>query len=232
MVKIRFDPLVTETSQRLFGLSALIELVYRATPDVELQEREALKQLAEHENWEHGDYGVESQFLDVKFKYWLPKFAAYSIIVLLSSTVETQLLAYAKRVGQREKSAFNLNGLKGSVLEKTALYVRKVSGLELTTKTRWKVVKDLQVLRNVIVHRAGKTGDDKKVQLEQIGKIYPGLSFDDNPYTIEAEPELRLTIHSCRYFAREIEAFFKELLKEAGLPVETGLWPNIESGFR
>jgi len=232
MAKIRFDSLVSETSQRLYGVSGLIELIYRATPDLEIQERDALKQLAEQKDWDFGDYSVEAQFLEVKFGHWVPKLAAYSIIILLSSIVETQLLAYAKRVGQREKSAFNLNGLKGSVLEKTALYVRKVSGLELTTKTRWKVLKDLQVLRNVIVHRAGKTGDDKKVQLEQIGKIYPGLSFDDNPYTIEAEPELRLTIHSCRYFAREIEAFFKELLKEAGLPVETGLWPNIESGFR
>ena len=49
-MKIRFDPLVAETSQRLYGLSALVELAYRATPEVEVQEREALKQLAKQEN--------------------------------------------------------------------------------------------------------------------------------------------------------------------------------------
>jgi hypothetical protein len=64
-IKIGFDPLVTETSQRLYGLSALIELVYRATPEVELQERDALRQLANQEDWDNGDYTVENQF-DVK----------------------------------------------------------------------------------------------------------------------------------------------------------------------
>jgi hypothetical protein len=151
-IKIVFDPLVTETSQRLYGLSALIELVYRATPEVELQERDALKQLADQQDWDFGDYSVEDQFLDVKFRYWLPRLAAYSIIVLLSSIVETQLLAYARRVGQREKSAFDPNDLRGSVLERTALYVKKVAGSELTQNARWKALKDLQDLRDV--HRA------------------------------------------------------------------------------
>ncbi len=151
---------MAETSQRLYGLSALVELVYRATPEVELQEREALKQLANQENWDYGDYNVEDQFLDVKFRE-LPKLAAYSIIVSISSIVETQLLAYAKRVGQREKSAFDPNDLRGSVLEKTALYVKKVAGSELTHNVRWKTLKDLQDLRDIIVHRGGKPGDDK-----------------------------------------------------------------------
>jgi len=52
-----------------------------------------------------------------------------------------------------------------------------------------------------------------------------------NPYTIKGDSELAVTAHSCRYFAREIEAFFRDLFKDAGLPVETGLWPNIQSGF-
>jgi hypothetical protein len=41
-IRILFDPLVTETSQRLYGLNALVELVYRAPPEVELQGRDAL----------------------------------------------------------------------------------------------------------------------------------------------------------------------------------------------
>lgn len=232
MVRIRFDPLVTETSQRLYGVSALIELVYRATPDIELQERGALKQLAEHDNWEYGDYTVEDQFLDVKFKYWLPKLAAYSVLILLSSVVETQLLAYARKVGERKGSAFDPNDLKGSVLDKTAAYVKRVSGSELTKNARWQILRDLQDLRDIIVHRAGKPGDDKKPRFEQMRQVYPGVSLDENPYTIfKADPELDVSIHACRYFAREVEGFFKDLFKDAALPVETGLWPNIQSGF-
>jgi hypothetical protein len=229
-VKIQFDPLVTETSQRLYGLGALIELIYRATPDVELQERDALKQLAEHENWDYGDYSVEAQFMDVKFRYWLPKSAAYSIIILLSSIVETQLFAFARWVGKREGSAFDPNDLKGSVLDRTALYVRRVSGVELAKNACWRKLRDLQDLRDIIVHRAGKPGDDRE-HVEQMCKSYPGISLDENPYTIRGDPELGATLHSCRYFAREVEEFFKGVFKEAGLPVNAGLWPNIQTGF-
>ena len=230
-IRIPFDPLVTETSQRLYGLNALVELVYRATPEVELQGRDALKQLAQQENWDYEDYRTEDQFLDVKFRYWLPNLAAYSIIVLLSSIVETQLVAYARRVGQREKSAFDLNDLRGSVLDKTAVYVKKVSGAELTKNPRWKTLRDLQDLRDIIVHRAGKPGDDKRQQLELICKSYPGISLEANPYSIRKDIELGITVHSCRYFLGEVEQFFKDLLRVADSPFRGGLWPNVQSGF-
>src|SRR5208337_94704 len=168
--------------------------------------RDALKQLAEHEGWDYGDYSMEDQFLDVKFRYWLPKLAAYSIIILLSSIVETQLLAYARRAGQKEKSAFDPNDLKGSVLDRVRLYVKKVSDVDLAQNERWQSLRDLQDLRDVIVHRAGKPGDDKKQHVEQMRSLYPGISLDENPYTIfKADAELGVTIHSCRYFAKEVE---------------------------
>jgi len=232
MVKIQWNPLVTETAQRLYGLSALIEMIGRATPDVELQERDALKQLAEQENWDFSDYNVEDQFLDVKFGYWLPKLAHYSVIILLSSLVETQLLAYARNVGQRQKCAFDPNDLNGSVLEKAALYINKVSGLQLTQNARWQLLKDLQELRNIIVHRAGKPPEDKgkRSQLEQIVKRYR-ISILENPYAIAADSQLDISIYTCKSFAREIEAFFKGHFRDDGLPVETALWPNIENRF-
>lgn len=229
MPKIVYDPLVAETSQRLYGLNALIELIYRATPEVEFQEREALKKLAERESWEFPDYSTEDQFLDVKFREELPKVSAYAILILLSSVVETQLVAYARRLGREKISTFDVNDLKGSVLDRTALYAKRVSGLELTNNRYWKVLRDLQDLRDIIVHRAGKPGEDRSKQVEQISKTYPGISLGDNPYLISAEPEIRISIHSCRYFLGEIEQFFKSVFSDANLPVRTGLWPNVES---
>jgi hypothetical protein len=231
-MKIQSDRLVDETSQRLYGLDALVELIYRATPDVELQERNALRQLAEHEGWDDSDYNTEDEFLDVKFRYWLPRLAAYSIIILLSSIVETQLLAFARRVGQREKSPFDPNDLKGSVLDRVRVYLKRVSDVDLAQNEHWQCLKDLQDLRDVIVHRAGKPGDDKRQHVEQMRSLYPGFSLDKNPYTIpNADPELGVTIHSCRYFAKEVEEFFKSVFVHFGFPVRTGLWPNIQTGF-
>jgi hypothetical protein len=232
MATIRFDSLVTETSQRLYGLNSLIELIYRATPQFELQEHEALKQLAEQEGWEYSDYNVEEQFLDVKVKYWLPKLTAYSVIILLSSLVETQLFAYARRVGQLAGCGFDPNDLRGSVLDRAALYVKRVSGVELTQNAHWQTLRDLQDLRDIIVHRAGKPGDDRMIRrVEQIQQAHKGIGLNENPYVIAADVELDVSIHSCRYFAREVEQCLRGLFKDAGLPVETGLWPNIQSGF-
>jgi hypothetical protein len=81
------------------------------------------------------------------------------------------------------------------------------------------------------VHRAGKPGDDKKQQLEQMCKSYPGISLDENPYTIKRDTELGITVHSCRYFLGEVEEFFKDLFRDADLPFRGGLWPNVQSGF-
>ena len=231
MAKIVFDPLVTDTSHRLYGLGALIELIYRATPAIEIQERDALEELAERDGWEYGDFAVEDQLLDIKFGHWVPKLAHYSIIILLSSIVETQLLAFAKKIGKREKCTFEPGDLRGSALEKVALYVKRASELELTQNPHWKTLKDLQDLRDVIVHRAGRPGTDKAAQFGQMIKNLPLLSLAPNPHGWEPDDEIDVSIHACRYFAKEVEIFFKELFKQAGLPAETGLWPNIESGL-
>jgi hypothetical protein len=229
----RWNHLVTETSQRLYGLSALIEMIGLATPEVEIRERDALKELANEEKWDFSDFSVEDQSLDIKFGYWLPKLAHYSVIILLSSLVETQLLGYAKSVGQRNASVFDPSDLRGSILEKTALYVTKVSGLQLKQNPRWQLLNDLQELRNVIVHRAGKPPEDKdkRRDLEQMMKRYQGLSLVENFYSIDTYSQLDVSIYTCKAFAGEVEAFFKGLFKDDGLPVETGLWPNIENRF-
>jgi hypothetical protein len=231
MVKIRLDRLVTDTSQRLYGLSALIDLIDEAHPKVWEQGKEALSEWAKNEHWDYGDYSVEAQFLEANFTYWLPKEEAYSIIVLLSSIVETQLLAYAGRTAEQKGCAFNRKDFKNKVLNQLAAYIKKVSGSDLTKNERWEVMKDLQRLRNIIVHGAGKPDEVQKHQLKQICKRRPGISLNENPFTMWHDPEISLTVRYCRYFAREVEEFFKGLFKDADFPVESGLWPNIQSGL-
>ena len=226
-MKISFSPLVTDTAQRLYGLNALVELIYQATPEVEIRERSALKEFAEQEGWEFGDYNVEDQFLDVKFREELPKLSGYSIIILLGSIVETQLVAYARAVGKRRNSAFDPNDLNGSVLERTARYLKKISGLDVCADSRWKTLNDLQEIRNIIVHRAGKPGD-KNQHIEQICRGYQGISLAESPYSVTRDQELRISVHSCRHFTGEVEEFFKTLFKNDGLPLNA-LWPNINS---
>jgi hypothetical protein len=229
--KISFSPLVVETSQRMYGISALVELIYRATPEVEFREREALKELAEREGWDYGDYSVEDQFLDIKFGYWLPRLSAYSVLILLSSIVETQLASFAKNRADLRKARFDPKDFRNGVLKKAADYIYKVSDPKLDIKgnAHWQPLEGLRFLRNIVAHRAGKPRNDQRRRVELMCKKYSGLSSDENPRSFGGAKELGISVHACRFFAGQAEGFFKGVFSQCNLPHYGGLWPNIEA---
>jgi len=230
MAKIRIDPLALETFARLFGVTAFLETVDKAIPEMEWQEREALKQSAEEQNWDFGDYDVETQLLDAKFQHWVPRFAVYSVIILLDSVVETQLFAYAGRIGRNRGSAFRPKDIAGHGIERAAFYLKQAAALDVKKDPAWRHLDNLQELRNIIVHRGGRQGDspEQKERVNQLLHAYPNekLELRENKYTFGGKMELWISMHLCRDFARQIEEFFKRLCKSAYLP-EKGV--QIES---
>ncbi len=94
---LKIDILVLQTFGRLAGISSFLDVLGRALPKSEWSDNEALKQKAEHENWEYSDFDVKRQVLDERFRFWLPRFTAYSVMTLLYTVLETQLAACAKR---------------------------------------------------------------------------------------------------------------------------------------
>ena len=81
-------------------------------------------------------------------------------------------------------------------------------------------MRNLQDLRNAIVHRGGKRGtspDQQKV-MERLLTAYPGsLSFPDSPRD-SLYGEVWISMNLCRQFAREVEGFFNRLFRAVGLP--------------
>ncbi len=185
MPKIKIDFLVLETFQRLFALNAFLELLDKAVPEAEWQAREDLQGLAQKENWDFGDYDVETQVLDEKFRHWLPRLAAYSLIILLDSIVETQLFGFAERVGRDRDAKFQVRDMHGHGLEPATLYLKRVApDLNVNQDSAWEDIQNLQELRNVIVHRGGRRGESPKHQekLARLLKVYPGwLSLPRSP---------------------------------------------------
>src|SRR6266571_822000 len=88
MALITIDPLAIKTFERLSAIRALIDLLDASLPEVELRERDKLKRLAKEQDWDFGDYTVETQILDERFGHWMPRLSAYSVITLLQSVVE------------------------------------------------------------------------------------------------------------------------------------------------
>ena len=220
MPKIRINALVLETFQRLFGVTAFLEVVDKAIPQAEWHEREDLRRLAEEENWDFGDYDVQSQVLDEKFGHWLPRLAAYSLIMLLDSIVETQLFAFAERLGRKKGSNFQVKDMKGRGLEPAALYVKRVAPeLDVGKDPAWEDIRNLEKLRNIIVHRGGTRGksEEQQKQTRELVQAYPGkLLLPVTADTIYGEIWVSLSL--CRDFAAKIEDFFKRVFKAAGLP--------------
>ena len=122
---ISFDRLEMETTGRLAGVKSLLRLLEEAIPEFEQREQAALRELARNEDYDFGDYDVERQIVDGHFKYWLPRFAAYSVITLLHMVLEVQLHACALRAQQRMNSPFGRTDIKGSGIEAAATYLTK-----------------------------------------------------------------------------------------------------------
>jgi hypothetical protein len=219
MAKIRIDFLVLKTFERLFGVTALLDVVDRAIPEIEWQEREALKRLAEEQQWDSGDYFVESDVLEEKFRYWLPRLAAYSVIILLHSIVETQLLALAERMGRKQGSPFRVSDIRGRGIEQGALYLERVGALDVRKDPGWRHIHHLQELRNMIVHHGGKRGQSEEHQraVQRLLQEYDGrLVLPEEPDAVRGE--IWISMRLCRDFAQEIQGFFDRLFKAAGLP--------------
>ena len=114
-MKFQFDYLVLETFQRLSGIKAFLEVLDKVVPEIEWLEREELRRLAEEQGWDVGDYQAKGQVLDEKFRHWVQRFGPFSIIVLLCSAVETQLLACADRLGRDRNSTFRVKDIRAGV---------------------------------------------------------------------------------------------------------------------
>jgi len=220
-MKFHIDPLAITTFRRLAGVRAFIELLYQSIPEIECREREALSRLAREQGLDFGEYSVEAQLLDERFRHWMPRLSAYSIIMLLHSIVETQLFACAQRVGSGEGQAFQVRDMRGGVLESATLYLRNAGGVDVTADPAWPRLKDLHELRNIIVHRGGTRGQSPEHQktFKRLVETYaPGLSSADQPGW--SYGEMWVSLRLCAQFAGDVEGFFSRILKAIGVRAE------------
>jgi len=224
MASITIDPLAIVTFQRLSGIRAFIDLLDASLPEVELRQREKLDRLAKQQGLDVGDYSIESQILDERFGHWMPRLSAYSIIMLLQSVVEAQLFACAERVSQEKASVFSPRDLlasRGPTMEVGVLYLRKAGGVDVTIDPAWTRLKDLQNLRDIIVHRSGTRGESESHQKTFDGLIEryaPRLSLAEQAHWLYGEIWVSLIL--CREFAEDVERFFARTLKAIGVEEE------------
>ncbi len=217
------DWLVADTFASISGIKALLDHADRSMPEMEWQEQENLKKLAESEGWDYHDYDAERQGLEADYRHWVPKYSAYSAVIILCSIAETRLVACAERVGTDCKSTFVLKELKGSPLEAAARYLKRVAGVDVATDAAWKYLRDMQTLRNLIVHRGGLRGSDLNHQREFDGLLARHEHRLFRSKNLPFGEEIWVSMEFCRVSAAELQSFFMRLFRSLGFP-DSRLW--------
>lgn len=216
---MRIDSLVLQTFGRLAGIRSFLDLLDRTLPDAEWSDNEALREQAESESWEYPDFDVERQILNERFQFWLPRFTAYSAVSLLYTVVETQLAAAAKRAYSTRQVSFKPSDMRGSGIEVSMLYLKRVGVFDTKQDPAWQTIVNLRDLRHLIIHRAGTKGesDDHRKTALRLATAYPGrVMFPDSDWSWYGE--VWVSIHLCRELIESVEGLFDRLFDALGAP--------------
>lgn len=220
-MKVHIDPLAMNTLGRIGGVRAYLGWLDKAMPEIEWQERQQLELLAGVQEWDEATWQVEGDILNANFKHWIPRFAAYSVVVLLQTIVETQLVACAERIERERASAFTPRDMRGQPMDAAVLFIERVTGHVARSDAAWDELQDLRQLRNIIAHRGGTAGDasDHVKTAERLAQRYPGqIVFPPDAQWWESEASVTLPL--CRRFADTVEGFFTRLFGALGLPTQ------------
>jgi hypothetical protein len=187
-------------------------------PMVEKIEHRKLELFAIKNDWEHSEYFAERDILEQNFRIWIRMFAAYSAIILLYSIFETQLYAFAVHIGKARDLKRRVEDTKGKGIEQSAKYLSREALISVTDPP-WTRLKDLQKLRNIIVHRGGRSGEsqDHRSDVDKLVERYPqALTLLESGAF--RDQTIGVSMDLCTDFARDTEEFFERVFKAAGLP--------------
>lgn len=213
------DLLVAHTFGRLAGVQALLEVLKQALPEAEKLETEALRKMAETQNWPFEEFVTQGQIISEKFHWWLPRLTAYSVLTLLYAVLEAQLNACAERACFEMKAPFGPADIRGRGIEGSALYLRKLGFYDLRQDEAWPTLCDLRELRNLIVHRVGAEGDTE--QHRSTAARLARKFEDDIKFPNGLGPfygEVWVSISLCELWISQVEAVFDRVFNALGVP--------------
>ena len=209
MTLVRIDFLEIQTHSRLGAVRSLLDTFEQALAELKKREHEALKQQSKNEGWEYDYYDGARRALEDTFEYWLPRFAAYSVIILLHAVLENQLRACAVRVWERSGSPFNLPGVIG--IDAAASCLKKLNVYDVKQDNKWETLCDLRKLRNIFVHSMESKGRSEKSNKEitHLKMKYPDdLKSSDNFW----EDEIWISVQRCWHFIDAVESVLDRVL--------------------
>jgi hypothetical protein len=160
------------------------------------------------------EWQAEIEFFEERYDRDFPSKIRYSFVVLLHIELENRLRATCDEISRRKNIVIREKDLKGSPIERAKTFLDKIAMLSLNNQQAWQGLKDLQNIRDCIVHTNGQieASRDKKRLLELCEKRLgianlEGTLMIKNAYCIKA--------------IEAIAAYFDNLFDSAGFGSST-----------
>lgn len=227
MVKLKFPSKQLDNINikiRIESLRSLVELIragIEKKKDEELQKIETLKGKVEDELDMHGVHTEEKIFGLEYVNYFEGEFncsqlentATYSIIPSCYMLFETNLVAFSNIEKNHYCIELKHNELAGGKIEKIKKYLSKMADIDVSKIQSWSYLKDLEIIRNCIVHNEGKVNQEfKDCQLiEKIIQKYREHISINRPLH-ENERYIIVKFSFCDLFLEKLNSFFDELI--------------------
>jgi hypothetical protein len=176
------------------------------------------KKLEEYLLVAHNQYLTEIKDLPVTTAYvsiisWAfatlyPNTVRYSLFITVYNQFESSMIEACIELEKDHPNAVKLSDLKDKGMTRTYTYLEKVVGIkEPFEPTSWDKLKDLNALRNVIVHNNAKIEKPQtKISIERIQKWAPVRVKDDIVFLSETFIE-----HVNNFFHEQITYIAKKL---------------------
>jgi hypothetical protein len=159
------------------------------------------------------------------FAEYFPNILRSTIIVQSFSFFEYHLKNICNRIFHIKNTVFQLNDLQGSDLEKARIFLERTIKIDIRKyNPEWDLIKNIQQLRNVIVHSGGEHKKEKQ-QLENFINNHPSLSVSntyDHRSVIKYDPDIQEVFVSDNKlnfeFLKAIQSFFEKLCEDPKFP--------------
>jgi hypothetical protein len=144
-----------------------------------------------------------------------PSIIRYSFVVQLHILLETRLKAICDEISKRKGLGLKESDFKGSPIERVCVFLEKVMKLPVKEHSTWEWLKNLQKVRDCIVHSNGniELSRDKKYLIDLCRNKRIGLSVESGTLMIDRD--------YCDESLKMINSFFQELFETAGFGSST-----------
>ena len=143
--------------------------------------------------------------------------ATYSIIPFCYMLFETNLVAFAKIAKEHYFLDLKYSELTGGKTEKIKTYLSKLARINISSIGPWVILKDLETIRNCIVHNEGKVNSAfrEKEKINSLTKKYTNDLSVGVPLH-ESENYLIIRFSLCDKFLESLDQFFDDLIGAFG----------------